>query len=376
LIVRAEAGKDLPAFSIYSEEHDGLAETGRILRGMGWEPIAVARPIQSTRDHGLLFLVEPQVTPPYPGAETDLTEAEVKALLNWVEQGNTLAFFSRHGSELHHQLGIDVFQDSREGADALATAELSIAPELGGGRSNLPAINRLVVAGDVYLSGRRGVPLWWLGREQNPGALLLRQGKGWVLVVADPSLLTLHGLQREDNVLFLYNVAALHAQDGRVYFDEFHHGLRSGGGFWGYLRHYGLLWTLLPILLVMAMAGWHIAVRLGPAIPLPRRDQADTVDYASAVARIYHRAGARRLLARALSRSLLTPLTRHLRLRRAALPAEVLAAWRQRYPEEPTARLQGLLRGLAELRKEDLSDRQLLHWAQAFDRFEKELSAH
>jgi hypothetical protein len=130
----------------------------------------------------------------------------------------------------------------------------------------------------------------------------------------------------------------------------------------------------VPILLVVAVAVWRVGVRLGPAVPTPRGAHADAVDYASAVARIYHRAGARRLLARVLARDFLAPLTRHLRLRRTALPAEVLAAWRQRYPEESVRRLQGLLRGAAELRKGNVSDRQLLGWARAFDAFEKELT--
>jgi hypothetical protein len=159
-----------------------------------------------------------------------------------------------------------------------------------------------------------------------------------------------------------------------VYFDEYDHGLRSAGGFWGYLRAHNLLWAVLPILLVVGMAVWRAAVRLGPAVPTPKALRADAVDYASAVARIYQRAGARRLLARTLARDFPAALTRHLRLRRAALPAEILAAWRQRYPRESTQRLQGLLRGLAELRRGDVSDRQLLAWTRAFDQFEKEVA--
>jgi hypothetical protein len=101
--------------------------------------------------------------------------------------------------------------------------------------------------------------------------------------------------------------------------------------------------------------------------------QTDAVDYASAVARIYERSGARRLPARALVRDFLAALTRHLRLRRNALPAEVLAAWRQRYPDESGQRLQELLRGVSELRRGDVTERRLLYWAQAFDRFQAEV---
>jgi hypothetical protein len=75
------------------------------------------------------------------------------------------------------------------------------------------------------------------------------------------------------------------------------------------------------------------------------------------------------MLARTLARDFLTALTKHLRLRRTALPAVILAAWRQQEGAASAERLQGLLRGLAELRKPDLTDQQMLTWARAFDDF-------
>ena len=71
--------------------------------------------------------------------------------------------------------------------------------------------------------------------------------------------------------------------------------------------------------------------------------------YASALARLYEQTGTRRHLARALVRGFLEQLTRLLRVRRNALPAEILAAWRQ-HDARTAERLQGLLRGVAELR--------------------------
>jgi hypothetical protein len=64
-------------------------------------------------------------------------------------------------------------------------------------------------------------------------------------------------------------------------------------------------------------------------------------------------------------------VTRHLRLRRNALPAEILAAWRKQSPGESTDRLQRLLRGVGELRKGEVSGRQLLSLSQAFDEFKE-----
>ena len=74
-------------------------------------------------------------------------------------------------------------------------------------------------------------------------------------------------------------------------------------------------------------------------------------------------------------RGFLGALTGQLRLRRNALPAEILSAWRQHDPGPSGQRLQALLRGVAELRKGDLNDQKLLVWSQSFDQFLQEAQA-
>jgi hypothetical protein len=364
LRARAEAGKDFPPYSMYSHDRDGLAAAAEALRRFGWQPVPLTEPVQRAQDRGLLLLVEPKGHALLPGEPPDLGETDVQALLHWVEEGNTLLFSCGYQTSLHHALGVQVIPEG--GPDERATAEVAERGPYTAGTV------RVEVEGRTTLDSAAGLPLWYVGRA--PGALLFRRGKGRVLVTADPSMLTRRGLRREDNGVFLYDVARAAARDGRVYFDEYHHDLRTGGGFLGYLRYYNVQWTLVPILLVVLVAVWRAAVRLGPAVPAPPPGRADAVAYASAVARIYHRAGARRLPARTLARDFLAALARHLRLRPTALPAEVLAAWQERSPGESARRLQGLLRGLAELRKGDVSDRRMLAWARAFDDFTKDLA--
>src|SRR5437660_277137 len=118
-------------------------------------------------------------------------------------------------------------------------------------------IEKLVLEGhDVLHGAADALPLWWI--DNAAGAAIIQRGKGRVIVVADPSLLTLRGLHRGDNLRFLVNVADLHAGDGKIYFDEYHHGLRSGGGFWGYLHYHGQEWTLPALGMVLAIAAWAV----------------------------------------------------------------------------------------------------------------------
>jgi uncharacterized protein DUF4350 len=360
---RARAGIGMPAYSVYSEDGEGLSEAAHILGRLGWTPVAITRPIQNTGRKGLLILAEPKRSGQFADESDALNDAETQSILRWVEEGNTLMLAGRRGSHLHQVLGVQTTGSSGSGAESLEVARL------GASGAYLTDVTRLVVDNRDTLFAPAGLPLWWVGGKA--GAVLLRHGKGRVIVVADPGILTNRGISRDDNVFFLRNVAELNAREGRVYIDEYHHGFRSAGGFWGYLGHYHLHWAILPLLIVVGVVAWHCAVRLGPAVATPRFEQADAVDYASALARLYRRAGSRRLLARTLARGFQSALTKHLHLRGNALPAEILAAWGQSDAGASMERLKSLLRGLAELRKGEVNERRLLHWTRAFDDFQR-----
>src|SRR5207253_9748673 len=45
---RAEAGRGMPEYSVYSEDRDGLGPAAALLQKLGYEPVALTRPIQHT----------------------------------------------------------------------------------------------------------------------------------------------------------------------------------------------------------------------------------------------------------------------------------------------------------------------------------------
>jgi hypothetical protein len=364
LWLRVRGGRDMPEYSVYSESRDGLSEAARFLRNIGFEPVAVTRPIGALNYRGLLILAEPS-KPQVIGSHWELSEADARALLNWVAAGNSLLYCGRHPTALHDQLGAYVVSDDKLTANDPHDAEVDDAGLY------TDEVNGITVEGRHHFGRGAGLPIWSV--DGLPGAVLIRHGKGRVLLCADGSLLTNHGLGRADNGVFLYNVALRDARGGKVFFDEYHHGLRSGGGVWGYLSYHHAQWVFAPIVLLLAIAAWAAAVRLGPAVPIPEAARADAVDYASAVARIYQRAGVLRRPARALVRGFLARLTRHLRLRRNALPAEILHAWKEQHPADSGRRLQSLLRGVTALRKGEVSEVELLEWSRAFDAFQTEM---
>jgi hypothetical protein len=377
LRARTQAGRDMPPFSVYSQEKNGLAEAERLLRELGWKTEKLTRPVQQlepSKEPRLVIMIEPEASGHMPGQEGGIGKPEAKSILRWVEEGNTLVLAGRNVSDLHHELGVVLIADPKAGA----AREVALC-EAG---SYTDDIDRLLVEGRDEVLSSRGLPLWTL--DDRPGAVLLKRGRGHVLVMAVPSLWTRRGLANYGNARLLVNLAARHApQEGPgglsappIYFDEYHHGVRSGGGFWGYLSYHQQHWALLPVLAAVAVAAWAAAVRLGPAVSPPAVSQADAVDYASALARIYEGAGVRHLLAEVAARDFLKTLTRQLGLRRSALPAEVLAAWKRRLggsnPGNSLARLTHLLHGVTDLRRRVPSESELLTWNREFDRFNKD----
>jgi hypothetical protein len=367
LRLRAASGVGMPEYSIFSEQDNGLAPAARLLEQLGWRPTALTRLVSPAYHRGLLILVEKDQQGFLLGQDDRLSKSDAANMLRWVEAGNALLVCSRNNSKLADALDVVVAKITKDQDETPHRLEVDSAGPYTEG------LDRIEVEGKQSLSAERGLPLWW--QEGQPAALLIPKGAGRVILVSDPSFLTARRLHRgADNLLFLANVAMLHARDGRIYFDEYHHGIQASGGFWGFLQYHGQQFALVPLVLVVLIAIWAVAVRLGPAVPTPRTTGADAVDYASAVARIYHRTGARRILARGLARGFLSRLGRALNTRPSALPAEMLAAWRQRHPKDSRGQLDKLLRAAGEMRTGDITDGQLLAWTQSFDEFEQELT--
>src|SRR5438876_10814594 len=105
---RATAGKGMPAYSLFSEDRDGLAPAAQPLRKLGWETVPLTQPVQYSQQReatgNLLVLVEPVTKSWLPAQDADMNDADVDGLLHWVQRGNTLLFCSRHMSALHRAL--------------------------------------------------------------------------------------------------------------------------------------------------------------------------------------------------------------------------------------------------------------------------------
>src|SRR5262249_19659640 len=154
-----------------------------------WTPVAVTRPLQASHCRGLLILVQPAGTGPLAGEDAGMSAADAAALLRWVEKGNTLLLASRTNTRLHQALGVVVL-DEEVPRDTFAPARLAAAG------AHLEGVERIRLGSRATLRSEGDALLLWRLGEQ-PAALLVRRGKGRVLLVADPGLLTRRGLVRD-----------------------------------------------------------------------------------------------------------------------------------------------------------------------------------
>ncbi len=362
---RADAGKGMPDYSLYSNEDGGLRPLVGQLRQLGYQPIPVTRPIHLTGQQGLLIMAEPGERGPFRGFAGP-TEDQAAGVLDWVAEGNTLVLWGEHEHGVHRELNVQLHPAPRREEDYFPA-------EIGLKTVYTRRIDNLMLATLTSIRVTKGpwISLWQVP-QQGPGAVMIPHGKGRVLVIADPSLLTKEGRELDDNALVLPDLISAHAPDGRVLFDEYWHGFQASNNFFTYLQRHGQLALVLQVGVALLIAGWSAAVRLGPAAPKPAAARADAVDYAAAMARIYHQAGATKRLTAGMARDFLTALTGYLRLRRSATAKEILTAWGRRHTATKE-KLAHLLDHVETLKTgASLSPRRLLHLAQALDQFRQE----
>lgn len=249
-------------------------------------------------------------------------------------------------------------------------------------RSLPPAQPSPVTAGVHRISTRAGDRFTDLAEEEvtlagdADGAILTvrRVGRGRVLALADPWPLTNGGIRAADNLALAENLARA-GGGARIRFDEYHHGFRTG--------ETGL-WRALPapvraalLQLGLGAAAW-LALRgrrFGPVRPLPPAPPRPGAEFVTAVAGLYRRARARRMILAYLARPLLRELAAAAGLPPEEAPPRALARAAARRRGVDEAELARLLARCREPAAEPLSEGELVDLARRIDGYRKGLAA-
>jgi hypothetical protein len=213
-----------------------------------------------------------------------------------------------------------------------------------------------------YLESKAGLPVL-IDRHHDDQvvALLLRRGKGRVLITAAPSMAANRELPQDDAArLWLNLLLDLQAPGGSIEFDEFHHGFTGERSVMAYATRYGLQWAIVQGIFALALFALALR-RFGAARPVQEDARRASTDHLLAMARIYQQGGHRLHAARALLRGVQRALQSAARAdRQASLDDLADALTAQGHPDRAAALL-----ALAHSASPDLSESELVALATA-----------
>ena len=303
---RAQA-RDDPRRSSFLDSPRGLHALYMVLEDVGFSPRRAMSPPQASdpTDH-TLFVAEPSAS---------LTRRETDQIVQWVERGGRLVLVAGPNLDvvgagrtrgLLAAFGVSVTDDGAAPSGPLEVRDQDAAADLRGiewsahggvravtGAEPAPELRTLVDVGGVCVAGR----------------FVRGESGGEVVVLTDAGLLDNEALGRADNaVLAVRLLTARAADEGRVAFDEFHHGFADSGT----KDHVvGVLLTMLydtwpgRAVLVIALAGllWlaGAGIRFGSPAPEPLPPRRALSEHADALGRIFEQAAARRETLRILA---------------------------------------------------------------------------
>jgi hypothetical protein len=276
ILLRGTTSNDSPGHSSTSDAGNGTSALRLYAEALGHSTGSVEGTYNLPATPSLMFVFTPT---------TGFSAAESQALSSWLTAGNIVVYAAEEGDpQLDAQFGL------RRSTDAVDGAAHAAAPVYGG-------VDTLSGASSarVFRTSGSQVPLL-----RNPSGdvrgIRLAVGSGQLIALTDPLVLCNGFLRLADNGRLAADLIALTPTGGAVLFDEFHHGEMAGG------TSSETAWILTPwggaLLLAVFIVFTGVAVRnraFGPRIPLRRKADRSSAEYASAVGGLLHRSGARRV---------------------------------------------------------------------------------
>ena len=157
-------------------------------------------------------------------------------------------------------------------------------PEAGGGEAPPTVIRReaepVSSAPVVHLADKNG-------------ALLLDYvyGRGRVILLSDPYIVTNAGIRANDNLQLAINV--LTSYDGLIAFDEYHQGRGiTRNAFASYFSGTPVLAIAAQIVILVLLVLWTNARRFGRPLPLPHVDRRSSLEFVASMAELQERSRA------------------------------------------------------------------------------------
>jgi hypothetical protein len=182
------------------------------------------------------------------------------------------------------------------------------------------------------------------GRD-GEGALLVdyAYGRGRIVVLSDPYVVSNAGINRADNLFLAANVVT-GGRAGRVAFDEFHQGYgQTQNEVFAYFRGTPILWMFAQAALVALALVWTRGRRFARAVPVPAADRRSKLEFVASMAELQQGARAYDLAVENIYQRTRRALARYAGVPATAPRAQLAERVAARSGRDP-AKLEALLR--------------------------------
>ena len=286
------------------------------------------------------------------------TDVELRAVLRWVEEGNTLIVGASGLAAPNDPLAKEL-QYKLVPVGYVARAALD-QPLNGSAASD-----NLLLRTSWGLELARNDYIQYLGDSENPLLVSWPHGKGTVYLTSAPFLFTNDALHSDANAMLMLALLSRVSRGSVIALDEFH--LMAGrqpAGCAASLQSLMICWPWgWAIIYSFAVAGLYLTIngrRFGRVLPLPREvAQRNPAEYVLSMSQLFRRAGKRGMIAQHYRRQLKRSLGRPLRVN-AELPDEEFIAELSRYRDVDR---EALLRVLTALNRPQGSEHTLVRLA-------------
>lgn len=282
-IYQAREQEEAPPLSSFSSAPDGARALWLWLEALGYSVSnEVGQTFRLPENAGMVLMLEPLA---------GITADEWETMDAWVESGGTLVLagdrFQTTFAVSHYGCAL-AYLGTRVPTLTVQTPLLTSPPLTG----------TVSAQAQAYFATNRDDVVTHLAVESRPVMLSFERGAGRVILSAAPFSFSNAGLKEEGNPQLVLNVITAANQPGVIWFDEWHHGVRSmraeliGPGDW--LRHTpagrSLLYAATVIFLALVVRGRHF----GRPVPLPKDvARRAPLEYITAIANLSRRAGHR-----------------------------------------------------------------------------------
>ena len=285
-----------------------------------------------------------------------ISESEWNLIDRWVQDGGVLVLA---GDNLQTDIAMDHFGFSSFFLQEQAVEAAPVAPLL----------NSPIIVSEVPIKTYYGItaletdftPL--LSVSGSPVLLSFEQGLGKVIISSTPYIFSNLALKDDKTAALVLNLIALTGQEGTVWFDEWHHGLRSDNivGPWQWLQNtpggHAILFVVGTIFVALLFQGRAF----GRPVPLSHEiKRRGPLEHVTAIANLNRKAGHRNEVLRQYHHRLRRHLGQRYRLDPSLSDDEYVELLSQ---YNPSIEKETLLKLLKNLSQWDVSEAELLKLA-------------